>query len=156
MSKNLQIGSTIFEYPVQGDKPGWGEEATAWAEAVTAALQNVQGPNDILITSATLANNQTTPADIPGLVFNTGQVQSVEVDFLLERVFDAGSTTETESGKILGAYDGTEFSISVESVGNVGIDITVTNAGQFQYTSDDKANHVSTTIRFKGRTIDQP
>ena len=156
MSKTLQIGSTTFEYPTEGEKPGWGEEATAWAEAVTDALQNVQGPNDILITSATLTNNQITLANIPGLVFNTGQVQSIEVDYLIERIFDSGSTTIAESGKILGNYNGTDFDISQETTGDAGVAISINNSGQFQYTSDDKANHISTTIRFKASTIDQP
>jgi len=156
MSKKLQIGSDIFNYPEEGDKAGWGESATEWASAVTDALSTVQGPNDILITSATLANNQAVAADIPGLSFNTGEVQHVSVQFLIIRTFDAGATTVTESGTITGNYDGTDFYIAVESVGESGVELTVTSGGQFQYTSDDKTNHVSSEIRFKGQTIDTP
>lgn len=156
MSKQLQIGSRIFNYPEEGDRAGWGEEATEWTEAVTDALQNVQGPNDILITSATLANNQSSAANIPGLTFNTGEVQSVEVDFLVVREYDSGSTVDTESGRILGNYNGTDFFISVESVGDAGITFSITSGGQFQYTTDNKVNHISSTIRFKASTIDQP
>ena len=156
MPKQLQIGSTIFDYPEQGDKAGWGEEATAWAEAVTDALANVQGPNDILITSATLANNQTTSADIPGLLFNVAQVEAVEIDYFIRRVFDNNASTVTETGKILGSYDGSEFSISTETTGDTGVTITVLNTGQFQYTSTDLTDHVSTVIRFRAKTIDTP
>lgn len=157
MPKNLQIGSTVFEYPEQGDKAGWGEEATSWAEAVTDALQTVQGPNDILTTSATLLNNQTTPANIPGLNFDVSEVQAIDIKYLIIRTFDAGATTITEAGRILGSYNGSEFTISVETDGNdSGFDITVLNSGQFQYTTSDLANHVSSLIRFEAKTIDLP
>lgn len=156
MSKQFQIGVTIYPFPEQGDLAPWGEEVTAWAEAVTNALQSVQGPNDILITSSTLANNQTTFADVPNLSFNSAQVQSVDVDFLVVRIFDLGATTITESGRMIGSYNGTEFSLSVDSEGDAGIDFDITNAGQIQYITTDLADHQSSTIRFKARTIDQP
>ena len=157
MSKQLQIGQDIFNYPEQGENPGWGEEATSWAEAVTNSLANVQGENDILITSATLSNNQSTPANIPGLSFNAAAVQSVEIDYFIVRTFDLGASTVVETGKILGSYDGSDFFISTEGDGGVtGVDITVTSAGQFQYTSSDLTDHQSSTIRFRARTIDLP
>jgi hypothetical protein len=157
MPKNLQIGSTVFEYPEQGDKAGWGEEATEWATAVTEALQTVQGPNDIITTSATLINNQTTPANIPGLNFDVSEVQAIDIKYLVIRTFDAGASTVTEAGRILGSYNGTEFVISVETDGNdSGFDISVQNSGQFQYTTSDLTNHVSSIIRFEAKTIDLP
>jgi hypothetical protein len=156
MAKQLQIGSTIYNYPEQGDKAGWGEDATAWAQGVTDALQNVQGANDLLITSATLANNQSSAADIPGLTFNVAQVEAVEIDYFVKRVYDTGATTVVESGKIMGTYNGTEFVISSEVTGNAGITISVQNTGQFQYTSSDLANHTSSIIRFRAKTIDTP
>ena len=156
MSKQLQIGSTIFNYPEQGDKAGWGEDATAWAEAVTDALGNVQGPNDILITSATLANNQTTAANIAGLTFNVAEVEAVEIDYYIRREFDGGASTVVETGKILGSYDGSDFFISTESTGETGTVISVLSTGQFQYTTTDLTNHTSSLIRFRARTIDTP
>lgn len=156
MPKSLQIGNTIYSYPTEGDNPGWGEDATEWATGVTEALEGVQGPNDILLTSATLANNQTTSEDIPGLVFNTGEVQSIKVEYFIIRVFDSGAITVTESGEIIGDFNGTNFSISNGSVGDAGVTLSVTNSGQFQYVSSNLVNHVSTTIRFKAKTIDLP
>jgi hypothetical protein len=156
MAKNLQIGSNIYSYPEEGENPGYGEDATAWAEAVTDALQNVQGPNDILATSSTLTNNQATPADINDLTFNTGAVQYTFIEYLIKRVYDSGVTTVVESGQIFGNYDGSTFVMTRKADGSAeaGIEITVTNAGQFQYTSTDLANHTSSVIKFKARTID--
>jgi hypothetical protein len=103
-----------------------------------------------------LAGEKTQAADINGLAFDTSKVQGVEVDYFVSRTFDSGSSTVTEQGKILGSYDGTEFSISLEATGSSGVNITVTSTGQFQYVSDDKANHVSSVIRYRARTIDEP
>ncbi len=156
MSKTVQIGSRVFEIPDQGDNPGWGEEVTAWIEAATNALSNVQGANDILVTSATLANNQSTAADIPGLLFNIAEVERVEIDYIITRVYDLGASTLTEAGKIIGSFNGAEFNITVEAEGESGTTITVLNTGQFQYTTTDLTNHISGIIRFKASTIDTP
>jgi hypothetical protein len=156
MSKKLQIGANIFNYPDQGENPTWGEDATAWAEAVTDSLTTVQGPNDILATTATLSNNQSSAANIPGLVFNTAQVRYADIEFHVRRVYDSGSTTVTESGRITCDYNGTTFSVAAESVGDAGFYFSALDSGQLQYTSSDLANHISTTITFKAKTIDTP
>jgi hypothetical protein len=156
MSKELQIGSDIFNYPDAGEAPGWGEDATAWAEAVTEALSEISGPNDIPLTSANLNNNQTSVSDVTNFKFNIAQVQSVNSDFFIIRTYDSGSTIITETGKIYGSYDGNEFFISVESTGDTGVSLSITNAGQIQYTSTNLSNHVSSIIRFKADTIDAP
>lgn len=155
MSKILQVGNDVFEYPQQGTGAGHGEEATAWAEAVTETLANVRGPNDILLTTANLANAVAIPAIIPGLTFNTGQVQHINVEFLIKREYELGSLVLVESGKIYGSFDGSDFKISVESTGDdTGIELDITAGGQFTYTSSDLNNHVSSIISFKASTID--
>jgi opacity protein-like surface antigen len=152
MTKKLQIGNDIFDYPVQGDG-NWGEEATAWAEAVTEALQNVQGPNDILITSAVLDNDQSTPAAIAGLQFNTTDVLSVRIEYFIKR---EGTSTETEQGFVDANFDGVNWKSNQESVGDVGVIFTFDASGQVFYISSDFPGHTSSTIRFRARTIDEP
>lgn len=166
MTKLFRIGNDVFEYPQQGTGEGHGEDATAWAEAVTNSLANFLGPNDLLLTTANLANGVLSPSVIPGLTFNTGQVQHTNIEFLTIRIYD--DTTDplnpirirlVESGKIFGNYNGSDFRISIESVGdNTGIEIDVNNNGQFVYTSTDLSQapnvHISSTILFKASTID--
>lgn len=155
MTKLLQVNNTIFEYPQQGTGKGHGEDATGWAEEVTAALANFLGPNDILLTTANLANDVSTPAVIPGLTFNTGQVQHTNVEFLIVRISGSPSTTLVESGKVYGNFNGSDFRISVESVGdNTDIEIDVNASGQFTYTSSNLTDHTSSIISFKASTID--
>lgn len=156
MSKTVQIGSNVYTIPEEGDNPGWGEDLTAYLEGIADALANVQGPNDILITSAPLTNNQSTFANIAGLQFNTAQVQAIEVKYLIIRVYDAGVSTVTESGTITGNYDGSTFFASTQHVGDAGITFDITNTGQVQYKSSDLTSHVSSVIRFRGITIDEP
>jgi hypothetical protein len=154
MTKLLQVGNDIFEYPQQGTGEGHGEDATAWAEAVTATLSSIRGPNDILLTTANLANGATDET-IPGLSFNTGQVQHVNIEFLIQRIADSGNQVLVESGKIYGNYDGSDFTISIESTGvDTGITIDVDNSGQFIYSSTALLDHQSSIISFKANTID--
>lgn len=150
MPKNLQIGNEIYEYPVQGDG-SWGEEATAWAEGVTEALQSVQGPNDILLTTALLTNNQTTPTDVSGLAFDTSEVLSVSIEYFTQR---QGSSILIEEGRLYAVFDGSDWKLSAESTSDAGVDFTITAAGQVQYTTTDLAGHTSSTVRFRAKTID--
>lgn len=155
MAREIQIGSKVFEIPDAGESAGWGEDTTEVLVAIADALGSVEGPNDILTTAATLANNQTIAANIPGLVINLiGDVKAAEVDYTIERIYNSGSTTSTENGKILSSYDGTQYKISIDAEGDTGVSIDADNTGQFTYTSSNLANHVSTTIRFRVRTID--
>jgi hypothetical protein len=156
MAKFVQIGSTTYQVPEAGENPGWGEGLSDYLVAIADALADTVGPNDKLITSVSLANNQSSPANISGLVFNTGEVQGVEVDYFITRIYDAGSSTLVERGKILGTFDGSVFTIGAQSVGDSETFISVTNAGQFQYTTSNLTNHVSSLIRYRAKTIDTP
>lgn len=157
MAKNLQVGNDVYSYPENNENPGWGEDATAWAEAVSDALATVQGPNDIPLTTSTLSNNQTTFADIPSFELNAANVQAFSAEYLVIREYDPGSgaITVTESGTIRGNYDGSDFYISVDNERDAGITFEITSAGKLQYKTTDLTGHVSSTIKFKAKTIDQ-
>lgn len=156
MAKTVQIGNQFFDYPEQGEGAGHGQEATDAFVAVTEVLKDLQGPNDILETTAVLANNQTTPANIPGLSFDTATVRRIEIQFIIKRIYDAGASTVLESGTVNGNYDGIDFDISIESVGqDTGVTLSISPSGQFQYTSTNLTNHVSSEIKFRAKTLDE-
>ena len=152
----VQIGSDIFNIPVEGEGAGWGEELTDFFKAIGDSLATVQNAGDILPTSFALANNQTSYSNITGLNFDTAQVISTEVDYFIKRIYDSGASVVVETGKMLGYYDGTDFVIARDQVGDTGITIDVTSAGQFQYKSSNLANHTSSVIVFKAKTILEP
>lgn len=154
MSKTVQVGSDTFQIPVEGENPPYGEELTAFFEAVATALATVQGPNDIPITTAVLANNVSSFTNIPGLLFSAASTELVDIQYLITRIYDSGVTTVAEAGTILGAYDGSDFYISREFVIDAGFEFHITSVGQMQYKSSNLANHVSTQIQFKAKTID--
>lgn len=152
----LQIGSDIFNIPIEGEGAGWGEELTSFFEAITGSLATVQNAGDILPTSFAIANNQTSYSNITGLNFDTSQVLSTEVDYFIRRTYDSGASVDVETGKILGYYDGSDFIIDRGQVGESGLDIDVTSSGQFQYKSTNLANFVDAVIVFKAKTILEP
>lgn len=153
MALTLQVGTEVFQFPENGTNPQeqWGEESSGWAQAVTDLLANIQGPDDISITTYSLADNISTPANIVGLRFSTTSVISVKVEFAIQRTIP-GPSTIVETGIIMGYFDGSNFDIAQQSVGNSGISIDVLPSGQFQYTSTN-LSHTSCTIKFKGAAI---
>ena len=154
MPKQVQIGSDIFNIPVEGENPPYGEDLTAFFEAIATALSTVQGPNDIPTTTAILANNTTSATNVPGLIFAASSTLGISVEYLITRIYDSGATTVAEYGVIQGHYDGTDFLITREFDNDSGLKFSITSVGQIQYTSSNLPNHISTDIRFKAKTID--
>jgi hypothetical protein len=152
----ITIGNQTFKLPIDG-RGNWGEETTAILEALGEASQLIQGPNDVLLSTANLVNNQTTPAALGNLTFNTGQVLGIQVDFFIRRTYNpgAGEVTTTENGILLANYDGTNWKMSLESVGDTGIDLIISPSGTVQYTSTNLTGHISSIIRYKAKTIDE-
>jgi len=154
MSVKLQIGSDIFEIPVNGQNPGWGEDTTGWMEAVTTVLGSIEGANDIANTQSNLQNDISVFTDILKLNFNTSTVAEVEIDYFIKRIYNLGTSFLVESGKMTGNFDGASFNITRETIGDAEIEIDVTSLGQFQYKSSNLTNHVSSIIKFRAKTID--
>lgn len=158
MPKQLIVNNVPYDYPTAGDEPGWGEEATGWAEEVTGVLNNLLGSDDILETSFSIANNQTSAADVTGLAFNAGSVRSAIVEYAIYRISDGAPSGNAETGEIHVVYDNSAgWSIGVGSVvGNSGVIFSITSAGQVQYVSTDiGALGYTGIIKFKARVLSQ-
>ena len=97
----LTVGNQSFQYPDPGTEAGWGQDATGWAEAVTSALSAIITPGDVLPTSLTLQNNQTTTTDVLGLFFNSSSVRAVNVTYAIYRVSTSTNPGIAESGMLL-------------------------------------------------------
>jgi hypothetical protein len=107
-------------------------------------------PTDILETSFSAANDQTTPADVTGLAFSSSSVRGFEA--LVTVAIDATSD-RFETFHLLGVNKGSGFDMSVTSVGDdSGVVFSITPSGQVQYTSTDVAGFVSNTVKFRART----
>lgn len=159
MAIPLTIRGKTFNYPTQGEDPIWGEDGTDWAVEVTEVLGDLISDGDILQTTFSIVNNQTTPADVVGLLIDTGVVRSAIIDYSVYRVSDTNPSGNAENGTIFAVYDnsassGNKWKISIEHNGNAGINLDITDLGQFTYTSTDigAAGYVG-IMKFRSRSI---
>lgn len=158
MPKILTVGTEEFEFPLQGENADYGEQVTDWASAVTDALTTVQQPNDILTTSAAINNNQSTFVNIPGFAFDTSEVIEIEASAIVTRSTSSPAVTVTENFEIRGNYNGTDWTIEINSNAKIdsGVDFEITSSGQVQYTSSNMtgSGYVGSII-FKARVFNQ-
>lgn len=149
MTRRVTVRNRVFDYPDQGDT-NYAENATGWAVAVSDVLDEFSGPGDINTTETVLQNGGS--GDITGLNFNVSFVQRVRVEGIITRTFNA-NPTQVESFIIEGAYNGTQFSFTVEYAGD---DTEVTfgaTGGQFTYEADDVADTATLTIKYRASAI---
>lgn len=156
MAKILSVNGQSFNYPSNRESPGWGSEATAWAEEVSDVLENVAGQGDILVSSATIANNTTSATNIPGFSFDSTVVRGAICEFSIYRSTDSDEVVEV--GTLHVAYKSTAgtWEIAQTGVGSSGVVLTITSSGQMQYVSDNMAGaSYSGIIKFRGRALTQ-
>lgn len=219
MSKIINVGSKSFELPTQGQEATWGEALSDIIEEMANVINNAFGPEDIRETSQAILNNQATPINVPGFIFDSTVTRSFDssynvtrnVNISFDTISDDGAgeilitgnphylnvgnsvvisdtagydgsytvnttptedsftitaafvATETgtitnalvESGRIIGNYSpNNSWIISVYMAGLTGIELSITNSGQIQYTTTDiiSTSHVG-LIKFKANTI---
>ena len=158
-SKKLQIGNEIFDYPITGSS-NYGEEATGWAEAATEAIKEIKGPGDISTTTKELTPNEdngdgTSTGFVQNLKFDTSFVQRISVTGIITRDYTivSGRTREVESFVIEGAYNGVEFNISEEMVGDdTRVELFIVG-GQFKFTSVNDIDTQTLKIKFKASAL---
>jgi hypothetical protein len=142
---NLVVKGQTYNYPDSGREPGWGEDATAWAKAVTEALASAIAPGDIRGDATLIPAN--TPTAIIGVQISNVQSVSGRLFYHLE----AG--TNYQSGILTFTRTSNNWQISREYVGNDIPEITfsVTPTGQIQYTSTLTGN---ATFRYRFVTVE--
>jgi hypothetical protein len=153
----LIVNSTTYNYPVTGDNPTWGDDATAWAQAVTAVLTSLNGPGDVLTTSAIVANNQSSVTNVVGLVFDPTVVRGVIIEYNVYRVTTGiGATEAVETGTIHAGYKSlaASWEFSQAGMGGAGIVFSILSTGQFQYTTTNfSGSSYSGVIKFRARAL---
>jgi hypothetical protein len=149
MSVTLIVNNTPFEYPEQGEQQPWGESATNWAIEVTDVLSSLSGSSDILETSASILNNQTTKANILGLFFDINTVRSFVVQGNINRTYGAG-LQKNEQFTLTGINVGSTFDIQQDGIGESEVEISILPTGQLQYTSSDLSSGLAGIMKFRG------
>lgn len=157
MSVSLIVNGQTYQYPANRESPSWGEDATAWAEAVTEVLANTVGTGDIVLTAANIANNQAAPANVIALAFDTGAVRAAIVEYAVYRVTTGvGAQEAVEVGTMYLGYKSTAASWEIAVIGGAGAGTTfsITNTGQVQYVSTAfTGSSYNGNIKFRARAI---
>ncbi|PCI45881.1 MAG: hypothetical protein COB41_00385 [Proteobacteria bacterium] len=161
MSITVVINNTSFKIPSPGEDPGWGDDTTAYLVEVSKVLNSLLGPGDLLETTFNVANDISVAEDIVGLAFDTGTVRAVIIEYSSYRVSDANPSGNAETGVLMMIYDnsasaGNKWLLVQDSSEDSGITFSVTDVGQFQYTSTDiDSTNYSGVLKFKARTLSQ-
>lgn len=135
MSIQVTINGSTYNIPEQGQSPPWGSDLSSILEAIVESINSTNGSADILITSFNLTNNQSSAANVTGLVFDTTQVRSAIISY---SIYISTTTNEkSECGQIYITYKSTAgtWELAQYNVGTSGVVFTITNSGQIQYTS---------------------
>lgn len=150
MSIVLTINNTPFEIPEQGDQAPWGENVTDFLSEVARTINSLSGPSDILETSAIINNNMSTPTDIPTFFFDPVSVRSFRAEVSVYRTY--GTNEVSEEISFVGLNQGTAgWLIQIDRIGNSGVTLDITAAGQVTYTSTNLVGApYSGVIRFRG------
>lgn len=143
----LIVKGQSFNYPDPGREPGWGEDATEWARAITEAVAEVVAGGDILKAQAQLINDTAVPTNITGLVFSSLQTRLADINYVIQR------GTLQENGKITVSFDGTDWTNVSDYFGQaVGVKFSVLPTGQLQYTLTDSPEG-NATMFFRAITL---
>jgi hypothetical protein len=152
---NLSVGGVTYSYPTRNDEL-WSNGATSWAQAVTNQLQVVSVTGDIAPnTLVNLTNNQSSPANISNLSFNPISIRSAIVEYYIQRTKSGEELSE--SGHLYLIYRDLDTTWEIAQVGvnadTTGITLSVTNAGQVQYTSTDYTDQTACKMKFRARIL---
>lgn len=150
MSTAVTINGETYNIPSMGENPPWGEELHDLLNALVTSVNSLQGSADIALTSFTIANNQSSVANVTGASWDTSQVRSSIMTYSVYR--STASNEVSESGQIYITYKSTAgtWELAQNKVGESSVVFTITNAGQLQYTSSNLAGaSYSGKMKFK-------
>lgn len=157
MATPLVVAGNTYLYPENDDNSPWGEDATAWAVAVTGVLGEVQGTGDIQQSVATIANNISSPTNVIGLSFSPVTVRGAIVEYTVYRnTTSAGATEAVEVGTMYPGYKNVanNWDMPIVGGGGSGVIFSITSSGQIQYTSTNfTGSSYSGIIHFRARAL---
>jgi hypothetical protein len=117
------------------------------------------GVGAISETSFTIVNNQTSAADVTGLLFDGSLVEAARIEYSIYRnTTGVGAVELAETGEIRLAYSPVAETWDMQrvAIGDAGVTLTVTTLGQIQYTSSNLTGSPSASVmRFRARTLSQ-
>lgn len=156
MSIQVTIQGTTYTLNQQSDNAPWGEQLSDLLQTIVDVANNSVGPNDILTTSFSIANNVSSATNVNGLNFDPSQVRSAIINYSLYR--HTNSNELSECGQILITYKTTAgtWELAQTYAGSSGVTFTITNTGQIKYTSTNVSGSSYTgKMKFNARAFTQ-
>lgn len=135
MGTPLTINNNVYDFPTPGEEPGWGNDATEWAKAITDALASLVPAGTLNEAQSAIDNNQINQ-EVSGLLFSFLLTKTATVLYRLER--DTASMSPlVEQGYLYILYDNGVWLMSREiSAGTpTGVQLDIDSSGQVRYTS---------------------
>jgi hypothetical protein len=131
-----------------------GERILAsWFNLLRTAIIGLAGAGSLTESDFTFANNQAAAADVTGLLFDSSDSISAEVDIQVIRSGASGSARSLIKLYLM-YYNSTWNLLDQTEIGEEsGLTFSVTAAGQVQYTSDDLGGSYSGAGRFRATTF---
>lgn len=140
----LVVNGTTYLFPVPGEDPTWGADATDWAKAVSAVLNTLVAPGDILQTTFSINNDVSVSTNINGLIFDSSTVRAANINYSIYRISTTNPSGQAETGVVQLTYDddasvGSKWQLAqISSGGDAGVAININQTtGQLNYTSTD-------------------
>jgi hypothetical protein len=130
---------------------GAGIDITSAAGSITIAATGGGSPGDIDETEFEGVNDQDTPANVTGFAFANGVVRAFEalVSIEVDATADLYEVRTLRGVQKAGSWDMSETSNGDDSL----VELTITTAGQVQYTSADYPGFVSLDIKFRAISV---
>lgn len=148
---DLLVNNEVYAYPDPGTEPGWGTDATGWAEAVTEVLASLAGPGTINEVQSNIENNISIDTSVAGLIFASSLTQSAIVMYRIQRDSDSISPL-IEAGRLDIVLNNGVWEMSREITGGnpAGVSFDVDGTGQVVYQSTNIAGaNYTGSVKFK-------
>jgi hypothetical protein len=140
MPITITVGSTVVDFPIQGEAPAWANPIVQFAEAVAGIISQFAGPFDVSpqVINIDTSNPGVANTDIIPLNFPITNVRAAFIKYAIFR--STSTTTLAEAGNILIVYNpsnpvGNKWEITQNANGDAQFVFNITDNGQFQYTA---------------------
>ncbi len=154
MAVTITIDNETFEFPTSGQSPNWAEPVTDTIVKIAEVLNSLKNINDILTTTATIANN--TSGVVNGLVFDNSEVRSAQIQYSVYRVTDSNEVGEAGTIDMIYLNDANAWTVTRTFTGDAGMTFSVAASGQVSYTSTNiSGSSYVGTMKFSGKTLPQ-
>lgn len=135
------MSSYFTSVPIRGytkTDPSWWNALRAAGAALETIVNSLAGGGGIPQTAFTLANNQSSAANITGMLFDSTVGGFVCEYRIYRQSTGAGATELAEQGVLYGAYSTVATTWALTNgpaVGNAGVTFSILASGQAQYQS---------------------